>query len=205
MTAARKTQLDDIEKFFSHDVYLPTRTLYMGSCGQDWDGGDAGVNFMMAERVVKGLHVLEACAPKPPADNVITLVMNNPGGDVYHGMAIYDAIRACISHVTIKVYGHAMSMGAVILQAADERVLAPNAKVMIHYGYQGHASNHPRIVQRWCEEYKRVDAKMEEILLARIREKHPTFPPERVRELLMFDTILTAQEAVDLGLADAIA
>ena len=189
---------DDVEKFFSCDLFLPTRTLYMGSCDTDWDGNDKGVDYVMAERVVKGLLVLDHTAPKPPSDNTITVVMNNPGGDVYHGLAIYDAIKACTSHVTIKAMGHAMSMGAVILQAADERLLTPNSRVMIHYGYQGHSTNHPRIVQKWNEEYKRVD------LLQRIRERHPTFALEKLRELLLFDTIFSAQEAVDLGLADGL-
>lgn len=201
----KKTEHDVLGHFYEYDVFLPTRTLYMGSCSEDWNGGESGVDYAMAERVVKGLHVLDCTSPKPPQDGSITVLMNNVGGDWYHGMAIYDAIRACENHVTIKVVGHAMSMGAVILQAADERVVHPNARIMVHVGYQSHASNHPRIVQKWAEEYKKVDAQLEEIFLARIREKHPTFSLEKVKELLLFDTILSAQEAVDLGLADRIA
>jgi ATP-dependent protease ClpP protease subunit len=103
---------DDITHFIDEDIYLPTRTLYMGSTG-DNDGLENGVNYSMAERMIKGLHILDSSATEQP----ITIIMNNLGGDFVHGMAIYDAIKICRNHITIKVFGHAMSMGAIILQA----------------------------------------------------------------------------------------
>ncbi len=45
---------------------------------------------------------------------------------------------------------------------------------------------------------------MLKILLARVREKHPDFPEEEMDKLLDFDTILNAEECVELGLADRI-
>lgn len=194
----------DIARLYEYDLFLTSRTLYMGSCGHDWDGNDSGVDFVMAERMVKGLHILDRMAPKPPANGDITILMNNPGGDWYHGAAIYDAIKACENHVTIRVLGHAMSMGALILQAADERVLAPNARVMIHYGDAG-SGGHAKNLMRWAREYERLNEKMEDILLSRIREKQPKFAKARIKELLKFDTIFSAEEAVAIGLADRVA
>lgn len=194
---------DDVDRLFDYDVFVPSRTLYMGSCSSDWDGRDSGVDFLMAERVIKGLHILDRIAPRPPSSGDITIIMNNPGGDFYHGLAIYDAIKGCDNHVTIRVMGHAMSMGAFILQAADERVLSPHARVMIHYGTSS-SGGHAKDLMRWAKEYERLNDLHEDVLLGRIREKHPTFPKEKIKELLTFDTILSAEEAVALGLADRV-
>jgi ATP-dependent protease ClpP protease subunit len=95
-------------------------------------------------------------------------------------------------------------MGSVILQAADERILAPNARVMIHYGYMGMAPNHTKIYQKWAEECKKLDQQMLDIYMDKIVEKHPRFQRNQLDEMCNFDTILNAQEAVNLGLADSI-
>ena len=48
-------------------------------------------------------------------------------------MAIYDAIQACKSYVTIG-YGQAESMSGIILQAADNRLMSPHSHFMAHFG-----------------------------------------------------------------------
>lgn len=189
---------DDIDKFHDYGIYIPQRTIYMGSEAYTDDGGESGTDHFMAERIVKNLLIMDSLSAEP-----INIIMNNLGGDVIHGMAIYDAIQACRSHVVIKVFGHAMSMGSIILQAADERIMAPNSKVMIHYGtvdLGGHVKN----VEKWVEEGKRDDKWMEQMYLFKIQQKQPHFSMARLKERLKFDTILNAQEAVDLGLADKI-
>lgn len=188
---------DDIDRFYDYEVYAPTRTIYMGSVENDIEKGESGVDGAMAERVIKALHILDQ------KDEPITIIMNNVGGDWFHGMAIYDAIKACKSHITIKTFGHAMSMGAVILQAADQRVLAPNSKVMIHYGYASF-DGHSKTFQKWAKEFENIDEEMEKIFLEKIRQKHPTYKKETLEGLLNHDTILTAQDAVNLGLADEV-
>jgi ATP-dependent Clp protease, protease subunit len=188
---------DDLDKFYDYDIDVPHRTIYLGSDVDD-DGLDHGVNAAMAERIIKALHLLDQ------KQEPITILMNNPGGDWYHGMAIYDAIKGCQSEVTIKATGYVMSMGAVIFQAADHRLMTPNAKLMIHYGTAGSHETHSKIFQKWAKEYEKVDQQQEDLLLEKIREKHPTFKREELEKLLNYDAILTAKEAVNLGLADDI-
>lgn len=192
---------DDVDKFFDYEIYIPTRTIYMGSVSNDQELGESGTDGAMAERVIKALHILDSSAPG--GDKPITIIMNNPGGDEYHGLAIYDAIKACKNHVTIVVYGHAMSMGSIILQAADKRVMAPNSRMMIHYGTWG-THDHPKIVYSWAEEGKKFDAWMEQLYLGKIREKHPNFTLKKVQEMCNFDTFINPEEAVAMGLADEI-
>jgi ATP-dependent protease ClpP protease subunit len=228
----------EIDKWFDLNVDMDHRTIYMGSAGYTYDESETGVDHLMAEFFIKGMHALEVKNKKP-----ITILMNNPGGDWYHGMAIYDAIKCSQCHCTIRVYGHAMSMGSIILQAADRRIMMPNSRFMIHYGYDGKLG-HAKIVYKWADEGKRVNWEMENIYLDRMLEYETAsgtklesileeivnkgnaldFPkkelvkyrfsnkPEERREnlrsvlqyLLNYDTILTPEETIRLGLADSI-
>lgn len=195
---AKKVNRDDIDKFHDYSLYIPTRTIYMSSEHVSVEGDESGCDTTMAERQIKNLTILDSLSNDP-----ITIIMNNIGGDEYHCFAIYDAIKACKSHITIKVFGHAMSAGSIILQAADERIMAPTSRQMIHYGTWG-SSDHAKTFQKWAEEGKKIDKWMETMYLERIKEKQPGYTLARLQKLLDHDTFLTAQESVDLGLADKV-
>jgi ATP-dependent Clp endopeptidase proteolytic subunit ClpP len=197
----KKIEHNDISHFQDYDIHVPTRTLYMGSLYVDENGADSGVDAHMAERVIKGLHILDNTSEK--GDQPITIIMNNPGGDYYHGMAIYNAIKACKNHITIICYGHAMSMGGIIFQAADERVMAEDASFMMHYGIDGYVG-HAKIFEKWAEQAKKGNLRMEQILIDRIREKKPKFRLDKLRKMLDYDTILNPKETLELGLCDRI-
>ncbi len=237
---------DYIDHWFDYGLDVDNRTIYLGSASYEEGGGESGVDHLMAEYFIKAIHMLERASSNQ--DKPIFVIMNNPGGDWYHGMGIFDAIRACKNHVTIKVFGHAMSMGSIILLAADERIMSPNSKFMIHYGYDG-CNNHSKIFEKWGDEGKRINYHMENIylddmmqkdkimaeagqedymetVLANIMNKqqelqypppkkikyHFSKDPEKRREdirkiliqMLNFDTILTAQETVDIGFSDSV-
>jgi ATP-dependent Clp endopeptidase proteolytic subunit ClpP len=202
--ATRRYKTDDIDKFFEYDISLPTRTIYMGSVHVDMEEGESGTDASMAERVIKNLHVLETITTQAEqGEKPITIIMNNIGGDEYHGLAIFDAIKLCRNHIDIKVFGHAMSMGSIILQAADRRVMSPNSRMMIHYGtwgYEGDAITS----EKWSEEGKRFNTWMEDLYLSKLREKDPKFRRDRLKRMLTNDTFFNAEEAVKIGLADEI-
>lgn len=147
-----------VERWFINNLDLATRTIYMGSLNNMIDG-ESGVDNFMAEYFIKGMHILENMSNDP-----IIVVMNNPGGEWYHGMAIYDAIICSPCKIIMKVYGHAMSMGSIILQAADYRIMMPNARMMIHYGFSGFYG-HAKTSERWANENTRVHIEMENIYL----------------------------------------
>ncbi len=192
-----RSSRDDIDHFHNYGLHIPTRTIDMSSEDTSEDG-ESGVDFQMAKRTIKNLHILDQTPDKP-----ITIIMNNIGGDEYHGMAIYDAIKECKNHVTIKVYGHAMSMGSLILQAADERLMMPNSRIMIHYGTWG-THDHPKITYNLADEGKKWDRTFENIYLDRIHAKHPQFKLKQLTKMLDFDTFLNAEESLNLGLIDGI-
>jgi ATP-dependent protease ClpP protease subunit len=189
-----------VEIFSDCDFDIETRTIWLGSALLD-DGTELHTDAGMAERATKALFLLDSVSSAP-----ITILMNNAGGDEIHGLAIADAITLVKSKVTIKVLGHAMSMGSIILQAADERLLAPNASVMIHYGSPMVADPdlHALEQQMWSRECEKFRANMELLYLAKMREKWPELKLSAVKKFLSFGTIFSADDAVKWGLADAV-
>lgn len=192
----RKPNLDHIEKWHAYNLHVPARTIWMGSHDYTSDDGESGTDYKMCETASKNLFELDHINHNP-----ITIIMNNLGGDVYHGNGLVAAIRLCESHVTVQVRGSAMSMGAQILQIADLRVMEKEARLMIHYGEAGF-EGHAKTFIKHAEEVKRLNKEVEDCFIDRIREKHPKFRREKLYEMLDHDTFLSAQECVDLGLAD---
>jgi ATP-dependent Clp protease, protease subunit len=194
---SRRINRDEIDRFHDYKLYVPARTIYMGSeaCV---DEQESGVDALMAERFLKNLLILDTTSGDP-----ITVIMNNVGGEEAHGMAIYDAIKNSRCKITIKVFGMAYSMGSIILQAADKRLMAPNAKQMAHYGSLA-MSGHTKTVQKTIKDSEKMDKWMERMYLARIREKNSSYTLEALEKLLDHDTYLTAKESVAMGLADKI-
>lgn len=186
-----------IDQFHQYGIHLDERTIYMGSEITSEDG-ESGTDARMAEKAAKNLFILAAISNEP-----ITVIMNNLGGDVTHGLALYDTIKECSAPITMIVLGQANSMGSVILQAASIRLMSPNSIQMLHYGTLGMAGEN-LTVYNTIKEAKRVDKWMERMYLSRITQKHPNFTIPKIQEMLKSDTYLTAEKSVELGLADGI-
>lgn len=192
-----KLTLELLGTFHDSGLSLMTRTIYMGS-ESDGHEGETGTDAKMAERFIKNLHVLEFLSDDP-----VIVIANNCGGDIYHGLAIYDAIKQSSCDVTIKVRGYAMSMGSIILQSADTRIMSRTSTQLIHDGEMG-IQAHSRTFIKWGEETKRINNWCAEMYLTRIREKHPSFSMKKLLDMLDHDTFLTAEQSIELGLADEI-
>ena len=73
----------------------------------------------------------------------MTIIFDSPGGAVIPGFHLFDHIlglRANGHHVTTQTRGYAASMGGILLQVGDTRVMGRNAHLMIHevaFGAQG--------------------------------------------------------------------
>lgn len=176
---------DHIGYFLDSDLDISTKTIYLGS-GKD---SDCDMDSHLAGNVIKGLRILSAIRPEEP----IHIVINCQGGDTGHGLAVYDAIRMVPTQVHITVIGHCYSIAAWILQAGDVRRMSPNSSLMIHHG-QGRKDAFEKEQDRRCSE----------LLLKRIREKHPNYTEARLDKLLLKDTYLFPEEALELGLIDEV-
>jgi len=102
------------------------------------------------------------------------------------------------------VYGQASSMGSVILQACDDRIISPHSLIMIHDGTTAYPDSSAKSIDNWQQWGKKIDDKIVDIYLEKIREKHPKYRKQDLKRLLNHDKIYLGKEAVDFGLADRI-
>lgn len=190
-----KVNKDQVWLFYEHGIELSTKTLYLGYGADD----EMDLDQKVTADVLKGLHILSSIRPEEP----IRIVMNNTGGDSHHGLAIYDAIRNVPSPVHIIVYGHCYSIAAWILQAGDKRIMSKHSSLMIHDG-DNSISGKKQEFKNWQKFYEEQDHVCREILLERIREKHPGYAMSKLEKMLKTDTIFWPREALELGLIDEV-
>lgn len=179
---------NNITNFHDYGIYLPNRTVKIVR----------EIDDELLDEVISNLCMLDRTTGN------ITVIINTPGGECGAGLGIYDAIKGCSNHVRGIVYNQASSMGSIILQACDERLLTPHSYVMIHDGEQGSEMMHPLAKKQWDNYLKVMDKQISTILLNRIKEKKPRFTYKKLEELTLFDTILWPKDAIELGLADRI-
>lgn len=67
-----------------------------------------------------------------PASNSISLHINSPGGDVFDGLAIYNALKQHQATVNVTVDGIAASIASVIAMAGDTVTMSRGSMFMIH-------------------------------------------------------------------------
>ena len=175
-------------QFHEYGIFYPRRTVEIF--------GD--IDHDMFINVFKNLHVLDG------TQGTINIFINSEGGCVTSGRAIYDAIKGCQNYVRMMVYGEASSMASIILQAADERLMAPGSYIMIHAGEEA-TSGHPENKKRWDEFLKKEEEWAYGVYLEKIKHVKPRFSKKKLQDLLRFDTILYAKDAIELGLADRVA
>lgn len=184
---------DDVDKFFTYGIEMSSKTIYL----------NPSVDVDFAAYAICALRVLENHSPSKP----ITIIMNNYGGEIYDGMAVYDYIEKVKekTEVNIEVYGACMSMGAWVLQAGTTRKMSKHARLMIHDGYSEYPSDNPNTIKKWHDFYWNVDVpELNDLMLKRIREKKKNFSQKKFEEMLKFDTIFTAKKALEYGLIDEI-
>ena len=154
------------------------------------------VEASAANLVVAQLLFLEAEEPDKP----IRFYINSPGGDVYAGMAMYDAMQFVKPDVETYCIGMAMSMGALLLAggAAGKRFVLPNSKVMIHQGSGGFRGT-PADIQIAAREILSLTRRYAEVIA-----HHSGRDVEQVVQDIDRDRFLEPEEAVEYGLADSI-
>jgi ATP-dependent Clp endopeptidase proteolytic subunit ClpP len=122
--------------------------------------------------------------------------INSPGGEVYDGLAIYNAIKQHKATVTIYIDGLAASAASFIAQAGDSVVIARNAEIIIHDAMGAVFGN----ASEMAEMVKSLDRVSENI--ADIYAQRAGGTVSSWREAMKAETWYTAKEAVAAGLAD---
>ncbi len=169
---------------------------------------DTDVSEHSASLIVAQMLFLEA----ENSDKDILFYINSPGGSVTAGLAIYDTMQFIKCDVSTIVIGQAASMGSFLAQAGapGKRFVLPESRTMIHRVSSGTrgtgGSVHIQEMEmedniRHLQESKRLNERLTQ-LYVKHNTKGKTY--EELFETMKFDTFLSAEQAVDLGLTDEV-
>lgn len=129
----------------------------------------------------------------------ILLRINSPGGSVFDGMAMYSMLKASRAKITARIEGIAASAASLIAMAADRIEIAENAFMLIHQPYTTATGSADDLataagdLERMTDQYARIySARSGQSVAA-------------VKSLMDEDRLMSAQEAIRLGYADALA
>lgn len=185
----------------AYDIYsrlLKERVIFMVGPVEDH----------MANLIVAQMLFLEAENPEKD----IHLYINSPGGSVTAGMAIYDTMQFIKPDVSTMVLGQAASMGSFLAMAGakGKRFLLPESRTMIHRVSSGTPGTRGSVhvqelefedARRHMEEAKRLNDRLTEIYAERNTAGKSY---EELYEIMKHDTFLSAEQAVEFGLADKV-
>lgn len=129
----------------------------------------------------------------------ITVHINSPGGEIFDGIAIMNALRSHTAKVTTYVDSLAASIASVIAMAGDRIVMAPHSQMMIHDG-SGLAIGNAQDMREMAD---LLDRQSDNIAAVYAERAGGTAKQWRAR--MVTETWYTAAEAVDAGLADEVA
>lgn len=130
----------------------------------------------------------------------INLHINSPGGSVFEGIAIYNMLKQNPAHVNVYVDGLAASIASVIAMSGDAIFMPSNAMMMIHNPWTMAVGNAEEL-RKQADGLDQITKSSVQTYLAKAGDK---LDEDKLKELMDNETWLTAQEAVDYGLADEV-
>ncbi len=174
----------------AYDIYsrlLKDRIIFIGQ----------PVDDDLASLVIAQMIFLEKEDYEAPID----VYINTPGGSPYAGLAIYDTMQFIHPQVHTYCLGMAASMGAVLLAAGTQgkRFALPYSRLLIHQPWSRGIPGQATDVQIYARELLRMRDILNEILA-----KHTGQPIEKVQQDTERDYFMSAGEAKEYGLIDAV-
>lgn len=130
--------------------------------------------------------------------NKITLRINSPGGNVFDGLAIYNACKRHRAEMSVFIDGIAASAASFIAMAGDTITMMPHSQMMIH---EAHG-----LVIGPAEDMRKMADFLDKSSdnIAAIYAERAGGTVEEWRARMREETWFSDQEAVELGLADGI-
>ena len=115
------------EQTIARDLLLPSErarffaehNVLYDVLGMDMFGGIA------ARQIVDDLNALGPI-------EALDVRVNSSGGDVFEGIAVYNALKRFPAKVTVHIGGIAASIASLIAMAGDKTLISENAMVMVH-------------------------------------------------------------------------
>jgi ATP-dependent Clp protease protease subunit len=154
------------------------------------------INDQVANLIVAQLLFLNQEDREAP----INMYINSPGGQVYAGLAIYDAMQMISNPISTVAVGVTASFGTVLLAAGTkgQRYALPHATIHLHQplgGAQGQVTD----IEIQAKEFLRLRGNLNEILV-----HHTGQPVEVIERDTERDFWMDAKNAVDYGIVDQV-
>jgi ATP-dependent Clp protease, protease subunit len=154
------------------------------------------VNSQSANLLVAQLLFLD----REDSERRIQMYINSPGGEVYAGMAMYDAMQEVSAPVSTVAVGQTASFGTVLLAGGEAgmRYALPHATIHMHQphgGAQGQVSD----IEIVAKEYNRLKKQLIDIFQLHTGKDYATLERDLDRDYFM-----SPQQAVDYGLIDEV-
>ena len=137
-----------------------------------------------------------AQAKEDKAEQLIVQI-SSFGGYVYSGRAIYNALKTSGIPVRVEIIGQAFSIASYIAMAGDEILIAEKAEMMIHPAWS-FAEGNAEEMRKQADELEKMSEEIFSVYVARGADE------DTIRTYFDEERILTAQEAIDAGLATGI-
>ena len=130
--------------------------------------------------------------------DTITVGINSYGGDVAQGLAIYNALKRSPAQVVTRCDGFACSAASVVFAAGDSRIMYDSSLIMIHnaWTYAEGDANTMRDVADMLDKVTEPSIKAYKSVM--------DLTEDEIREMMDKETWITADEALEYGLATSI-
>lgn len=173
----------------AYDIYsllLKERIVFLGT----------PINMEVANLIVAQLLYLNSQDPNRQID----LYIQSPGGEVYAGMAIYDAMQMISAPVSTVAVGFTGSMGTALLTcgAKGKRYALPQATIHMH-PTGGGAKGYTEDVVIATNEQQRLQTQ-----LFHIMGKNTGHNWKEIEAFFLRDRFLNSLEAKEYGLVDEV-
>lgn len=173
----------------AYDIYsllLKERIVFLGT----------PINDQVANLIVAQLLFLNSEDPNQP----INMYINSPGGSIYAGLAIYDAMQMVQAPVSTTAVGVTASMGTVLLAAgeAGRRYALPHATIHMHPAGGG-AQGYTEDVRIAFREQERIEKQLFHLV-----GKHTNHTWQDIEDDFRRDRFMNAVDAKEYGIVDQV-
>ena len=160
--------------------------LIYGEIGLDWFG-----DGISAESLVLELNELDVAT--------LDVRINSVGGQVFEGLAIFNALVRHPAQVTTHIDGLAASIASIVALAGDERRIAENAFMMVHNPW-GFAAGDANEMRRMADGLDELAGSLLDTYVAKSGNSEKV-----VRGWMDAEKWFSASAALDAGLVDEVA
>lgn len=130
--------------------------------------------------------------------NDVTVNINSAGGDMFEGLAIYNALREYDGKVTVRVMGMAASAASIIAMAGDEVLIGESAFFMIHNAWSLAIGNKHDFAKA-SEDFAKFDDAMAQIYTKKTGKDY-----DEIVKMMDDETWIIGSDSVDMGFASGL-